>query len=150
MLCLSRSSEAITGGDVPNLCIPTAEPDWVIRCGDVRIPVDRASLDRRYEDWTYDRYRGPGPTSPWPVHEVLRVSEPGHPGLHLMGLLTDGAALLALEVSEPGAELWTPAPFAVSNHVVWIAHVPNRTTRLRLETTEGETHRTWAGLQAVG
>jgi hypothetical protein len=135
---------------VSNPNLPTAEPHWVIRCGDLRIRVDRASLDQRYEDWTYDRYRGPGPTSPWPVHEVLRVSEPGHPGLHLMGLLTDGAALLSLDVGEYGTELWTPAPFAVSHHVVWIAHAPSRTTRLRLTTTEGETHRTWAGLQAVG
>ena len=133
-----------------NPYLPTAEPDWVIRCGDLRIPVDRASLDHRYEDWTYDRFRGPGPTSPWPAHEVLRLSEPGHPGLHLMGLLTHGAALLSLDVSDAGTELWTTAPFAVSNHVVWIAHVPSRTTRLRITTTEGETHRTWAGLQAVG
>jgi hypothetical protein len=38
----------------------------------------------------------------------------------------------------------------VSNHVVWIAHVPTRTTRVRIVTTEGEKKRTWASLQATG
>jgi hypothetical protein len=131
--------------------VPTAEPDWIVRCGDLRVPVDRSSLDHRYSDWAYAGYRSPdGGSSPWPVDEVLRVTEPGHPGLHLMGLLTDGAALLSLEVCESGSEVWQPAPFAVAHHVVWIAHVPSRTTRLHLTTTAGEKSRTWASLQAVG
>jgi hypothetical protein len=136
---------------VPNQYLPTVEPGWVIRCGELGIPVDRASLAHRYEDWTFDGSRGTRfPSSPWPVDEVLRVTEPGHPGLHLMGLLSEGAGLLALEVSEAGSELWSPVPFAVSHHVVWVAHVPSRTTRLRMETTDGQRRRTWAALQAVG
>ena len=131
--------------------LPVEEPDWVIGCGDLRIPVDRTSLDRRYADWAFSGYRDrDGVSSPWPVDEVLRVTEPGHPGLHLMGLLTDGAALLSLDVCEAGSDLWQPAPFAVANHVVWIAHVPSRTTRLHLTTTQGYKTRTWASLQAVG
>ncbi len=140
-----------TGGDVSNSNLPTADPDWVIRCGDLRVPVDRRSLDHRYADWSYDWSRdATGRGAPWPVDEVLRVSEPGHPGLHLMGLLTDGAGLLDVEACEAGSQLWAPAPFAVSNHVVWVAHVPTRTTRVRIVTTEGEKRRTWASLQATG
>jgi hypothetical protein len=136
---------------VSNLLLPTAEPGWVIRCGDLQVPVDRRSLDSRYADWSYDwSHDASGPAAPWPVEEVLRVTEPGHPGLHLMGLLSGGAGLLDIEVCEAGSALWEPAPFAVSNHVVWVAHVPLRTTRVRIVTTEGEKKRTWAALQATG
>jgi len=131
--------------------LPTAEPERVIRCGDLRIPVDRSSLDERYADWTYDWSRdATGIDAPWPVDEVLRVTELGHPGLHLMGLLSGGADLLDVEVSESGSSLWAPAPFAVSGHVVWVAHVPRRTTKVRIVTTAGERRRTWAALQATG
>ena len=131
--------------------VPTDDDCWTISCGDLVVPVDRASLDRRYSDWTYDRFHGVDPvSSPWPVDEVLRVSERGHPGVHLMGLLTGGAGLISIEAGEPGGDVWTPAPFAVAHHVVWVAHVPSRTTRVTITTTTEVKHRTWAALQATG
>jgi len=131
--------------------VPIADDAWTISCGDLSVPVDRASLQRRYADWICDRFRSNDPIgSPWPVDEVLRVSEPGHAGVHLMGLLTGGAGLLSIDAVEAGSDLWSPAPYAVAHHVVWIAHVPARTMRVRITTTTGVKHRTWATLQATG
>ena len=131
--------------------VPRTDGGWTICCGELRIPVDRASLDRRYSDWSYDRFHDADTaSSPWPLDEVLRVTEPGHPGVHLMGLLSGGAGLLGIEAREAGSSSWTPVPYAVSNHVVWIAHVPARTMRVRISTTVGVKQRSWAALPATG
>jgi len=148
-------SAAITGGHMAVPLVPRTDGAWMISCAELRIPVDRASLDRRYSDWSYDRFHDAGAeadaaSSPWPLDEVLRVTEPGHPDVHLMGLLSGGAGLLGIEVCEASSSSWTPVPYAVSNDVVWIAHVPARTMRVRITTTVGVKQRSWAALQATG